>query len=81
MMKEGNIVRGRIVVIPSGRGVASLIVEAYDVTPDPSRAAASAGPDALKGARRLGSAETNEKGEFSIEYPPPVPTARASLQS
>ena len=51
------IVRGRVVVAPSGRGI-NLIVEAFDVeTKDPSMP-----------RRRLGSGETNGKGEFRIDY-------------
>jgi hypothetical protein len=63
-----NIVRGRVVVEPSGRGIANLIVEVFDVEPQSSPTSSGA----ARAHRRLGSGETNPKGEFKIEYTAPT---------
>ncbi|HEX6099512.1 MAG TPA: hypothetical protein VF432_24575 [Thermoanaerobaculia bacterium] len=63
-----NVVRGRVVVAPSGRGIANLVVEAFEVEPETG---GTKEPPRPRG--RLGSGETNAKGEFRIEYEPPPP--------
>lgn len=74
-METSNVVRGRVVVVPSGRGVTGLVVEAYDVPAGSSRERNEG--DAKKEWRRLGSAETSDKGEFSITYALPTPSKEA----